>query len=56
MPAVKTITVRDDQSKWLGENYINLSHFVQAKIDEEIEKRKGKRKGKEGKKKGENGD
>lgn len=48
MPATKTITVRDDQAKWLEKDFINLSHFVQAKIDEEIEKRKGK--------KGENGD
>lgn len=45
---VKTITISDDQSKWLEKNYINLSHFVQAKIDEEIEKRGEKGKGKSG--------
>ena len=34
----KTITVRDDQAKWVTEKHINLSRLVQAKIDEEMKK------------------
>jgi len=42
--AKKTITIREDQLEWLeNESYINLSKFVQTKLDEEIEKWKAKR-------------
>jgi hypothetical protein len=34
----KNITIRDDQAKWVVENHINLSRFVQDKIDEEMKK------------------
>lgn len=34
----KTITIREDQAKWVAEKHINLSRFVQAKIDEEMKK------------------
>jgi len=30
----KTITIRDDQEKWVQENTLNLSRFVQKKLDE----------------------
>jgi len=39
MTVVKTITIREDQDEWLKKNYINLSKFVKAKLDEEIAKR-----------------
>jgi hypothetical protein len=32
----KTITIREDQAKWVVEKHINLSRFVQDKIDEEM--------------------
>ncbi len=32
----KTITIREDQEEWIKRKYINLSRFVQAKIDEEM--------------------
>ena len=35
----KNITVRDDQEKWIQENHLNLSRFVQDKLDELIEER-----------------
>jgi len=35
----KSVTIRDDQREWVEKNHINLSRFVQAKIDEEMEKR-----------------
>lgn len=34
----KHITIREDQEEWVKENHINLSRFVQAKIDEEMKK------------------
>ncbi len=34
----KTITIREDQAKWIAEKYINLSRLVQDKIDEEMKK------------------
>ena len=34
----KTITIRKDQEDWIKKHYINLSRFVQAKIDEEMKK------------------
>ena len=39
MAVVKTITIREDQDEWLKKNYINLSKFVKAKLDEEMAKR-----------------
>ena len=39
MAVVKTITIREDQEEWLEKNYINLSKFVRAKLDEEMAKR-----------------
>ena len=32
----KTITIREDHEEWIKRRHINLSRFVQAKIDEEI--------------------
>jgi hypothetical protein len=32
----KNITIREDQAKWVTEKHINLSSFVQAKLDEEM--------------------
>jgi post-segregation antitoxin (ccd killing protein) len=34
----KNITIREDQVKWVEEKHINLSRFVQDKIDEELKK------------------
>jgi len=34
----KTITIKDYQAKWIEKNHINFSRWVQAKLDEEIEK------------------
>jgi len=49
MLVTKTITIREDQEEWLEKNYINLSKFVRAKLDEEMAKRargeKGEREG-----------
>lgn len=36
----KTITIMPEQEKYIDENYINLSHFVQGKIDEEMKKKR----------------
>ena len=33
---VKSITISDDQQKWIVEKSINLSRFVQSAIDERI--------------------
>jgi len=33
----KTISIRDDQEEWIQDNYLNLSSFVQEKLDELIE-------------------
>ncbi len=33
----KSISIRDDQEEWIQENHLNLSSFVQAKLDELIE-------------------
>jgi len=38
MAVGKHITIKDEQEKWLKENHINLSRFVQAKIDERMNK------------------
>ena len=35
----KNISIRDDQEKWVQENHLNLSRFVQDKLDELIEER-----------------
>lgn len=32
----KTITITDEQEFWIKENDINLSRFVQKKLDERI--------------------
>lgn len=40
----KTITILPEQAKYIDDNYINLSHFVQDKIQEEINKKKGAKK------------
>ena len=46
MLVTKTVTIREDQEKWLEKNYINLSKFVRVKLDEEIAKRaRGEREG-----------
>jgi len=37
----KSVTIRDDQREWVEKNHINLSRFVQAKIDEEMRKEEG---------------
>jgi hypothetical protein len=33
----KNISIRDDQEAWIQDNYLNLSRFVQDKLDEHIE-------------------
>ena len=38
----KTISIRDDQDKWISDEYFNLSKFVQKILDEEIERRSNK--------------
>ena len=30
----RNITIRDDQAEWVKENCLNLSRFVQKKLDE----------------------
>jgi len=35
----KTISIRDDQEKWLQDNHLSLSSFVQEQLDELIEER-----------------
>ena len=35
----KTISIRDDQEEWIQNNHLNLSSFVQEKLDELIEER-----------------
>ncbi|ADD05878.1 uncharacterized protein Nmag_2315 [Natrialba magadii ATCC 43099] len=37
----KNITIREDQAEWVEENHLNLSSFVQEKLDELIEQREG---------------
>lgn len=37
----KSITIFPEHQRFLDENSTNLSKFVQKKIDEEIEKKKG---------------
>lgn len=39
MATRKNISIRDDQAKWIQENHLNLSSFVQEKLDELIEER-----------------
>ncbi|AFZ72755.1 MULTISPECIES: hypothetical protein [Natrialbaceae] len=34
-----TITLREDQHEWVQDNHLNLSSFVQEKLDELIEER-----------------
>lgn len=38
----KSITVREDQAEWIEENYLNLSRFVQGKLDELMSDNNGK--------------
>ncbi|MFC3956810.1 hypothetical protein [Halovivax cerinus] len=35
----KNISIRDDQEEWIQENHLNLSRFVQDKLDDLIEER-----------------
>jgi len=35
----KNISIRDDQEEWIQDNHLNLSSFVQEKLDELIEER-----------------
>jgi hypothetical protein len=35
----KNITIRDDQEEWIQDNHLNLSSFVQEKLDELIDHR-----------------
>jgi len=35
----KNSSIRDDQAEWAEENHLNLSSFVQEKLDEFIEER-----------------
>ena len=35
----KNITIRDDQEEWVQDNHLNLSRFVQDKLDELIKER-----------------
>ncbi len=35
----KTITIREDQHEWIEDQHLNLSSFVQSKLDELIEER-----------------
>ena len=39
MTTRKNISIRDDQEEWIQENHLNLSSFVQEKLDELIEER-----------------
>ncbi|WP_256388578.1 hypothetical protein [Haladaptatus sp. W1] len=39
MATRKNITIRDDQEEWVQDNHLNLSRFVQDKLDELIEDR-----------------
>jgi len=34
------ITIRKDQHTWVKKNYLNLSKFVQDKLDERIKRKK----------------
>jgi post-segregation antitoxin (ccd killing protein) len=36
----KTISVTEEQAQWIKDNHLNLSRFVQDKLNEEIEERK----------------
>ena len=40
--SVKSVSLYTRHTNWIRDNCINLSRFVQAKIDEEIRKRKEK--------------
>lgn len=35
----KNISIRDDQAEWIEDQHLNLSRFVQDKLDELIEER-----------------
>ncbi|WP_269090097.1 hypothetical protein [Salinigranum halophilum] len=39
MATRKNISIRDDQAEWVEDNYLDLSSFVQEKLDELIEER-----------------
>ena len=39
MATRKNISIRDDQAEWIQENHLNLSSFVQEKLDDLIEER-----------------
>jgi len=34
----KSITIRNDQAEWVATHHLNLSRFVQDKLDELIQK------------------
>lgn len=36
MTTQKSISLRDDQVEWIDENHLNLSRFVQDKLDEQM--------------------
>lgn len=40
--AIKTISIPDEQAKWVEDNNISLSKLVQSKIQEDMEKAKKK--------------
>jgi len=40
MTVRKNISITEDQARWVKDNHINLSRFVQDKLDKEINKRK----------------
>jgi len=48
MGVLKSVIIREDQNEWLKKNYINLSKFVRAKLDEEMAKRARVERGEEG--------
>lgn len=39
----KNITIREDQEEWIRKNHLNLSRFVQDKLDELMEPKKAHR-------------
>lgn len=39
----KHISIKDEHDKWITENCINLSRFVQSSIESEIDKRGSKK-------------
>ncbi len=39
MTTHKDISIRDDQEEWIQDNHLDISSFVQEKLDELIEER-----------------